>query len=248
MSGWTEITFAAAFLAGLTGSVHCAAMCGPLLGLVCGSGADGPASSRRLVNALAYNAGRIATYALAGAATGALGAAGLALRGGPSAQHAMLIAMSASLLVLAAYVAGWTALARGIESAGGMIWRRIEPCSRALLPAATPARAFALGLAWGWLPCGMVYVALIAAVSTADALHGALVMAAFGLGTLPSMLAVPLWGRRLVQAAKTRFARTAIASVIAVAGIAGLVRALQPAHVDWCISVPGLTQLLRDMF
>ena len=247
MSGWTEITLAAAFLAGLTGSLHCAAMCGPLLGLVCGHDAEKPAHPRRLAGALAYNAGRITSYCIAGAATGAVGSAGLALRGGPSAQHAMLIATSAALLMLAAYIAGWTAPARGIESAGRVIWRRIEPFSRQFLPANTPARTYALGLVWGWLPCGMVYVALIAAISTADPLQGALLMAAFGVGTLPSMLAVSLWGRRLVQAAKSRFAQAAIAAIIAATGIVMLARALHPADVGWCISVPTLTQFLRDM-
>ena len=200
----------AAFLAGLAGGVHCAAMCGPIVGIACGARGAGAGKGRWLRHALAYNSGRIASYAAAGAITGAVGAGGLALRGEPLTQQVMLGIMSLSLIVLAAYVAGIAPFVRRIEAAGAVAWRRIEPHSRRFLPARTPARAFGLGMVFGWLPCGMVYIALVAALATADPLHGALVMTAFGLGTLPNLLAISAWLRYAAARARGRFARVQI--------------------------------------
>src|SRR5262245_50275664 len=99
MDGWLGFALGAAFLAGLTGGVHCAAMCGPLVGVSCGGRAGPTGQSRWLGRALAYNAGRITSYSVAGALTGALGAGGLALRGGPAAQQVLLVLMSACLIL-----------------------------------------------------------------------------------------------------------------------------------------------------
>jgi hypothetical protein len=244
IEGLPGFTLAAAFLAGLAGGVHCAAMCGPIVGIACGARGDGAGRGRWLRHALAYNAGRIASYAAAGAITGAIGAGGLALRGEPLTQQVMLAVMSVSLIVLAAYVAGIAPLVRGIEAAGAVAWRRIEPYSRRFLPARTPARAFGLGVVFGWLPCGMVYVALIAALATADPLQGALIMAAFGIGTLPNLLAISAWFRYAAAWARGRVARVLIAVVIAGVGMVGLAKAVEPGTVSadgsWCLSVPGI--------
>ena len=152
-----------------------------------------------------------------------------------------------SCVVLAAYVAGVAPLVRGIEAAGAVAWRRIGPVSRRFLPASTPARAFGLGLVFGWLPCGMVYVALIAALATAHPLHGALVMAAFGLGTLPNLLAISAWFRYAATWARGRVARVLAAAAIAAVGFVGLAKAVEPAMVSadgsWCLTVPGITAI-----
>jgi sulfite exporter TauE/SafE len=99
-------------------------------------------------------------------------------------------------------------------------------------------------MVFGWLPCGMVYIALIAALATADPLHGALVMAAFGLGTLPNLLAISAWFRYAAVRARGRVARFLIAAVIAGVGMVGLAKAVEPATVSadgsWCLSVPGI--------
>lgn len=249
MEALPSFTLSAAFLAGLAGGVHCAAMCGPLVGIACGA-RNGRGGGPLLRQALAYNAGRIAAYAAAGAITGTIGAAGLALRGGPLTHQTLLAVMSASLLVLAAYIAGIAPLVRGIEAAGAVAWRRIEPYSRRFLPATTPARAFGLGLVFGWLPCGMVYVMLIAALATADPLHGAAVMTAFGLGTLPNLLAIWAWFRYAAGWTKGRIARWLVAGVIAAVGTIGLAKAVEPAAVpaagSWCLSVPGIAAIFSD--
>lgn len=90
MSGWYELALGAAFLAGLAGGAHCAAMRGGLVGIACGPRAREMSRGAWWRRTLACNAGRIASYAAAGALTGALGAAGLALRGTPLVQQGLL--------------------------------------------------------------------------------------------------------------------------------------------------------------
>ena len=245
MDTFLQLSLAAAFLAGLAGGVHCAAMCGPLIGIACGPCKRGR-GREWLRHALAYNAGRIATYAIAGAVTGAVGGVGLALRGAPLTQQALLVAMSASLILLAVYVAGFTPFARGIERAGAAVWRRVSPGAGRFLPADTPRRAFGLGLVFGWLPCGMVYMVLIAALATADPLQGAMVMTAFGLGTLPNVLAISAWFKYFVTGSKGRLARILIATVIAAVGVAGILKATQPSAVSFlgqCLDIPGVAAI-----
>jgi len=245
MDALLQFSLAAAFLAGLAGGAHCAAMCGPLIGIACGPRARGH-TGEWLRHALAYNAGRIATYMIAGALTGAIGATGLALRGAPLTQQALLAVMSVSMILLAVYVAGYAPLVHGIERAGAVIWRRVGPGAGRFLPANTPGRAFGLGLVFGWLPCGMVYVMLIAALATADPLRGALVMAAFGLGTLPNVLAISAWFKYVAAAAKGRLARALIAVVIASVGVLGILKATHPAAVSalgQCLDIPGIAAI-----
>jgi len=245
MDALLQMSLAAALLAGLAGGVHCAAMCGPLIGIACGPRQRGR-GREWLRHALAYNAGRIATYMIAGALTGAVGAAGLALRGTPLTQQALLAAMSVSLILLAIYIAGYAPFVHGVERAGAAVWRRVSPGAGRFMPADTPGRAFGLGLIFGWLPCGMVYAVLIAALATADPLHGALVMAAFGLGTLPNVLAISAWFKYLAAAAKGRLGRALIAAVIAAVGVLGILKATQPAAVSFlgqCLDIPGIGAL-----
>ncbi|MCC7484335.1 MAG: sulfite exporter TauE/SafE family protein [Burkholderiales bacterium] len=267
MNGWLELTLGAAFFAGLSGGVHCAAMCGPLVAIACGTRSEarlsrdrtpgpasgnGPTPSPFLARTLACNAGRIASYCAAGLAAGALGAAGLGTRGDPAVQNALLALMSGTLVLMAAYIGGMRSLARTLEAAGSVVWRRVEPCTRYFLPADTAARAFGLGLIWGWLPCGMVYLALVAAIASADPLHGAALMAAFGLGTLPNLVAMAASFRHLVAAARGRSARSVAAAAMAAAGFAGIAAALRPdlasAAGSWCMRLSGVASLLGGGF
>lgn len=86
------------------------------------------------------------------------------------------------------YLAGWWNLLSHVERAGGVVWRRLEPLGRGLLPIRSARHAFVLGLLWGWLPCGLVYSALVWTVASGGALQGASLMLAFGLGTLPNLM------------------------------------------------------------
>lgn len=222
MTGWLELVVSSAFIAGLMGGVHCAAMCGGIVGIVSG---QRPGGSGQWPHALAYNSGRIFSYVAAGALVGALGQGGLALRGGPLAQHTLMFVAGAMLLLMALYIAGVRPIAHGLEAAGSVLWRRIQPWSRGFLPANTLPRALGLGVVWGWLPCGMVYAVLLTALATADARHGALVMLAFGLGTLPNLLAIALLSGQIRKFAALRPVRVASAVLIGGFGLFGIIMA-----------------------
>lgn len=230
---WLETLVLAALMAGLMGGLHCAAMCGGIVYLF-NARRDAQQAPARWRLTAAYNAGRIASYAAAGAAAGWLGQAELLWRGTLSLQQVLMLAASITLCVMALYLAGVASVApvmRGLESAGAVLWRRVEPLARRLLPIDSTGKALGLGALWGWLPCGMVYAALLLAVSSGEALHGALVMLAFGLGTLPNLLLIGGAAGRLRHLQKKPAMRWIGAALLAGAGLYGLMHVAQPgAH------------------
>ena len=210
---------AAAFAAGLLGGVHCAGMCGGIVGTLALQ-ARGPAWRRQL----AYNAGRIFAYAAAGTAAGFAGS--LAAGGGAwlEARMALFLLANVAMVFLGLYVAGWGRAVLAVESAGRPVWRRIEPVARRMLPIDSTAKALGAGLAWGWVPCGLVYGMLVLAAASASAAQGALVMAAFGLGTLPNLLAAGLAAQRLLRLRRAPWVRRAAGVAILALGVVGIAR------------------------
>jgi len=133
----------AAFGAGLMGGVHCAGMCGGIAASLSAS-ARGPATARQL----SFNAGRIGSYALAGAVAGGLGT--LAIRAGPmlGVQIVLFAAANVLMMLLGLYVAGWSAAVVRLERAGRVVWQRVQPWARRIYPIDTTPRALAAGLLW----------------------------------------------------------------------------------------------------
>jgi len=181
-----------AFLIGVTGGVHCFGMCGGIVGaLTLGlPPAPGHPLWTRLPYLLAYNVGRIASYIVAGALAGGVGAWAAHLLAVHQAQLALQIFAGLFMILLGGYLAGWWLILNRVEQAGGVLWRRIEPLGRRLFPVRTPAQALGIGLVWGWLPCGLVYSVLVWAIAAGGAAQGALLLLSFGLGTLPALLAM----------------------------------------------------------
>ncbi|MDO8706140.1 MAG: sulfite exporter TauE/SafE family protein, partial [Sulfuricaulis sp.] len=188
----TEITFVSAFLVGLLGSTHCLGMCGGIVGaLTFGLKDDIRRSPVRLFPYLAaYNIGRIASYAIAGALLGLASAQVLRVAPPEQARLVAKIISGGFMVLLGLYLAGWWPGLAALERLGGKLWTRIEPYGRRFLPVDHPLKALALGLVWGWLPCGLVYSVLAWSLASGDALRGASLMLAFGLGTLPMLLAM----------------------------------------------------------
>jgi sulfite exporter TauE/SafE len=211
--------------AGLASGVHCVAMCGGIVGAFDVRVANfdvGRTIPIRDLSAwkrrLAFNLGRVSTYAAAGAVAGSLGAAAYAY-GVLPVQETLQVATYVMLVAVGLYLAGAGRLMSRFEALGLPLWRRIQPLAARLLPAQTPLQSFAAGLAWGWLPCAMVYAALGAATFSGGPLQGALGMAAFGLGTLPFLLAAG-W-----LAARLRAWRTAAGVAVLGFGVYGLANA-----------------------
>lgn len=176
-----------AWLMGLLGGTHCVGMCG---GLGSAFTYALPEASRRgwrlLGWQLVYNSGRLLTYTLLGLL------AGLLLAGVPAdgaAQTGLRLVAGLFMVLLGAYLAGWFQALAQLERIGAPLWRRLEPLRRRLLPVRHPHQALLAGMLWGFLPCGLVYSALTLALTRGDALESGLVMLAFGLGTLPTLLA-----------------------------------------------------------
>ena len=192
-----ELALMTIFLAGLLGSTHCLVMCAGLataLGATRGTGAGA-------WQPLLYQTGRITSYAVAGAIVGGLGAAaGLAFEISRWSEimrlaTALVVVLIGLDIALGSSVRGrWL---RAPERLGTMLWRRIAPAARAAVRTSPSTRAFMLGLLWGWLPCGLVYSALVAAVVAGSAARGSATMIAFGLGTMPAMLSLSYAGTRL---------------------------------------------------
>jgi len=191
-----EVLPIAMLAAGLASGVHCVGMCGGIVAAFDSKRFIRIEEPGRWKRHLAFNLGRISTYVAAGAAVGTLGAAAYAA-GALPAQEMLHLAANGMLVLVGLYLAGADRLLAPLESLGMPLWRRLQPLAARLLPARTMSGAYLAGLAWGWLPCAMVYAALAAATFSGGAAAGALGMAAFGLGTLPFLLGAGWLASRL---------------------------------------------------
>jgi uncharacterized protein len=205
------LTLFSAFLAGLLGSLHCLGMCG---GIVAALSVNLP--QRPWSYLLAYNLGRLSSYVIAGAVAGVIGAQFYQFLAPQRAATAALWIPAIFMFVLGLYIGGWWQFLGWLEKGGAYLWRRIEPLGRHLLPVRSPWQALALGLLWGWLPCGLVYSILVFALSAGSAAHGALLMLAFGLGTLPMLFSMGAAAHWLNQMAKDPHVRRIAGALIMV--------------------------------
>jgi len=219
-------TITSVLIIGLLSSLHCLGMCGGIIGALSLSLPAEIRSNRARVGffVLLYNLGRLTSYMLAGALAGAFGVEVLKLLGlDVSNAHSILrIAGAAFIIVIGLYLGGWFPQMIQLEKLGQPVWRRLQPIAGRLMPINTPAHALFYGMVWGWLPCGLVYVVLLMTVTAGSAIQGALMMGAFGLGTLPSMLSAGVmvsWIRKLGQSRKARQIIGLILVVTAIASI-----------------------------
>jgi hypothetical protein len=217
--------------AGLASGVHCVGMCGGIVAAFDVKRVIPIREANFWGRRLAFNLGRISTYAAAGTLAGSLGAAAYAA-GALPAQAVLQIATNVMLVLVGLYLAGADRLRAPLEALGRPLWRRLQPLAARLLRARPEpiarmlARSYSAGLAWGWLPCAMVYAALGAAAFAGSAAAGALAMVAFGLGTLPFLLGAG-W-----LAARLRDWRRAAGAAVLGFGVYGLAHASAEAVGD----------------
>jgi sulfite exporter TauE/SafE len=233
------IALGAAFLSGLLGGVHCLAMCG---GIATGFGLASARAGERpaFAPALRVNLGRVAGYTLAGVIVGAVGGGLLQLARIEGLATAARVALGAVLVLVALRLLDTRGRLAFLQRPGAALWRLLAPLQRRLLPATTAPRQFALGLLWGWLPCGLSTTLLFAAWLEADALHGGLLMASFGFGTLPVMLPLTWSGARLGRWIARRGVRVAAAIVLLLAGLA-------TATAPWLATLPAVHAVLEAL-
>jgi sulfite exporter TauE/SafE len=228
------LTLLAALLSGLTGGLHCAAMCG---GIATSFPAMGARGDLRYV--IEPNLGRVLGYVIAGAVAGGIGGGIVAVARMPWLSTGLRAAVGLALVLAAVRLLdtrGRLAFLRG----NGAMWRWLRPLQGRLLPANSHARRIALGVLWGWLPCGLSTTLLAAAWLQADARNGALTMAAFGLGTLPVMLPLTWSGARLKLWLQHGRWRIAAALLILAAGLLTIA-------APWLMHVPALHDALAAL-
>jgi sulfite exporter TauE/SafE len=215
-----ELALPAAMAAlGLASGLHCAGMCGGIVTAFSLSAQGRSAASARL---LLFNAGRISCYALGGAIAGTVGSLGWY---SSLAQTGLSVLASAVLVLVGLHLAGLRGPMRFLENLGVPLWRRIQPLAARLTRKPGLAAGYAAGLAWGALPCGLVYGALTAAAFAGGPARGAVAMLAFGLGTLPWLLAAGVASATLrVSMAKAQV-RLAVGGAVLAFGVFGLAHA-----------------------
>jgi sulfite exporter TauE/SafE len=198
-----DFSISGGFLLGLFGGLHCVGMCGGIVSALTGARTGGHSGRRKAAAQLLYNAGRISSYAVAGAIAGGLGLSLLTLLGADAARWLRILA-GAFLVAAGLYLAGWWFGLTRLERLGAHAWRHIAPLSGRLQPLDRAWKQFAAGAVWGWLPCGLVYAALAGASASGGAAEGAAMMAAFGVGTLPALLAAGTASTALQSGVHTR--------------------------------------------
>jgi len=218
------VTYTSAFLLGLFSTIHCVGMCGGIIGALSLSLPVEIRSHkpRMLLFVTTYNIGRIISYSLAGLVAGAIGT-GVLASAGFDQGHAVLRAVGVAMMIaIGLYLAGWLPQLASVEKIGVPIWKKLEPLGRSLLPVASLPKALAYGLIWGWLPCGLVYFVLVWALTAGNAVQGALTMMAFGIGTLPTLLATGFMTSWLTRFARSSTARQLVGLLIIAMAIGSL--------------------------
>ena len=203
-----------ALVLGLLGGGHCLGMCGGLMGALT-MAIPPDQRGRRLRLLVAYNLGRVSSYAVAGFL---IGLAGWAIANSPAAV-ALRVVAALLLITMGLYLAGWWSGLTRIEALGRGIWRHIQPIASRLMPVTSFPRALILGALWGWLPCGLVYSTLLWSASQGDAVDSALLMLAFGIGTWPVLLATGLAAERLTALLRKRGVRVVGGIMVILFGI-----------------------------
>jgi sulfite exporter TauE/SafE len=224
---------ASAFLFGLAGGLHCLTMCGGFLAAIMSRDAARTPAPVPLHPALAlarrqwvYQAGRIGTYMLLGAVFGAAGATVLDSVSLLPVQKTLYVVANVFLLALAVSLVVNTPGVAFLQRAGVRVFATALPRLRPLLHGSGLASQWALGLVWGLVPCALIYSVLPLALFSGGAWQGALVMLAFGVGTLPNLLAAGFLLHRVKRALGAKAWRFTAASLLVALGLAGIYRAL----------------------
>lgn len=200
-----------ALMLGLAGSGHCLGMCG---GIACALGLQQhPRPVRAL---LLYHLGRIATYTLLALLFG--GALQHTLHRYPMLAPWLRTAAGLLLILMALHVAQiWSGILR-LERLGARWWQPIQRLLKPLLPATKLWQVLLLGMLWGWLPCALVYSTLAWAAARADGVQAAMLMACFGLGTMPALLASGMFASQLQRLAQQKSWRYTLALALVACG------------------------------
>lgn len=207
----------AAFFIGLVGSLHCIGMCGPIAIAL-----PVPDSNNLsfFTGRILYNLGRVVTYSFLGAVLGLVGSK-IALAGAQQIVSIVLGAIIIIAVILPQKYKNYFAqhpviqkLAHPLKSNIGLLFSK-----------GTFSAMFLIGILNGFLPCGLVYVALAGAIASGDAISGAAVMILFGLGTVPAMFAASVFGKFINIGIRTKI-RKAVPVLAIILGVIFILRGM----------------------
>ncbi len=185
-----EFSLAALFILGLFSTFHCIGMCGGVIGALT-FGLDQKIRDNKPRLALfvgAYNVGRLISYSIAGILVGIIGMTLVGMIGMEKAHTITRYLSVVMIVTVGLYVAGWFPQLSKLDRLGAKLWKIIQPLGQRFMPVKKPWQALGFGMVWGWIPCGLVYTALLLAALGGNAINGGLGMLAFGFGTLPAVM------------------------------------------------------------
>jgi sulfite exporter TauE/SafE len=218
----TETLYMSTFLMGLFGGTHCAGMCG---GIVSALTLGIPSDKRKnkltfSLFLLSYNTGRILSYIIAGIVISTIGVAIGNIGDGLIVRKVFTVITATMIILLGLYLTGWwTGFIIKLELVGSILWRRVEPIANKFVPVSSNKTALIAGMLWGWIPCGLVYTILLLAMTAESIYQGAMIMAIFGAGTLPTLLGVGYLSGSLATKLQKKWVRTSAGIMVSSFGI-----------------------------
>jgi hypothetical protein len=204
-----------------------------------------PISASSHENVIAFNLGRILSYGVAGALAGSLGGLlgpGWIINDTASVRWFLFVIANLMIILSGLYLMGITRLLAPLERAGGSLWKHVSPLSKKLMPISSPGKAAIFGAVWGWIPCGLVYAMLITAISAGNGIGGFVTMFAFGVGTLPAMLAAGFAAGALKKWTRETRVRMVAGALVVAMGLFGMARigTLEQLNGFGAFCIPGL--------
>lgn len=180
----TWALFLAAFSMGLFGSPHCLGMCGGIV-TAFGLSMQHVSDSKKNGLILTYHLGRLISYSLLGLIASLVG---VAIFQSIMSNSAPRIVLGVVLVLIGLAMLGLP-LFNQLEKVGMRFWQSLAPIRKKVFPIDSFGKALFAGLLWGFLPCGLVYGALMMAIAGNNIATGAALMFVFGLGTMPMLIA-----------------------------------------------------------
>lgn len=175
-----------AFFIGFAAQTHCVGMCGPVIGILGMNNAY-----KRIPAAILYNLGRVSTYTLLGVIGGLIAASVSDIT---AIQYGIRYIAGAIMIFIALQLFGMPQFLGIIERPFQYIWKPLQRFSQRFFPIRTALGTYSVGMIWGLLPCGAVYGPLAVAIGAGSIAKSAGIMFAFGLGTLPIMIGLAVFG------------------------------------------------------
>lgn len=215
-AGLADLSILGGILAGFASSLHCVGMCSGIAASLMFTLAPAAGEKERRIVILKAQFGRVAAYMLAGAVLGAVGSQ--FYFDADRAEGFMILRWAGvvTLVYIGLSVAGWAPTLAGLDRVGAGLMRVAQNPLGGKLSATTPVLA---GFFWGLLPCGMVYAALFYAMLSGSPGQGAAIMAGFGVGTLPAVLASAFGAAKLMSFSARPGMRTVTGLAIVAVGV-----------------------------